>query len=204
MNRFNPIFFLLVLAAPLSAGAVSIDIFYPDQATVRAALTGIDAIDDRIYTLTLDAGGTASIGFGDGIQGARPASGGPVVASYRFGTGLDGKIINEYDVTGNDLPFIPIEDFWPSGVQRPEASFILAGLKTIEFDFTLQGLQVISAEPLPAAVPLPAAAWLFASSLLGLIGFRQRNRTNLSRARRETFGEKESLPLTSRCFRGAD
>jgi len=169
---------VFALSTPLPAGAVSIDISYPDQDIVRAALFDIDAVEDRVYTLRLDADGTASIRFGDGVEGAIPSSEEPAVGSYRYGSGAGGKIINEYPVTGNELPFIPIDDFWPSGVKQPEASFILVGLETIEFDFTLQGLRVIKAEPLPAAVPLPAAAWLFAASLIGLSGFGKRSRAN--------------------------
>jgi hypothetical protein len=128
----------------------------------------------------MDEDGSASIRFGDGVAGARPGSGGGVIASYRFGAGLDGKIVNEYKVTGNELPFIPGIDFWPTGVKQPEASFILAGLSVIEFDFTLDGLQVIDAELRPTATPLPASAWLFGTSLVGLIGFRRRRKASIS------------------------
>jgi hypothetical protein len=180
MNLFIKTIIPAVALSPLPAGAVSIDVSYPDQDIVRAALYEIDDIDDRVYTIRFDEDGSASIGFGDGIRGARPSPGGGVVASYRFGTGLDGKIVNEYQVAENELPVIPIVDFWPSGVKQPEASFILAGLTAIEFDFSLEGLQVIDAELLSAAVPVPATVWLFGTALIGLIGFCTPGKTSSS------------------------
>lgn len=179
MNLFTQIFITLAGLTPLPAGAVSIDISYPDQDIVRAALYENDNIEDRVYTPRINQDGTASIRFGNGISGARPSSGGGVAASYRFGAGLEGKIINGYQVSENELPFIPIADFWPAVVSQSEASFILAGLAAIEFDFTLEGLQVIDAK-LPTGAPLPATVWLFGTSLAGLVGFCKRRKTDYS------------------------
>ena len=156
------------------ANAVLIEITYPDQNIVRAALSEIDAVDDRVYTLGLDEDGTAEILFGDGVQGSRPSSGGSVVASYRFGAGIDGKIINEYEITEMKLPFIPIEDFWPTGASRSDASIVIVGLTSIKFDFALDGLRVTEAELALAPVPIPAAVWLFGTALIGLVGFSKR------------------------------
>jgi len=81
-------------------------------------------------------------------------------------------------VTENVLPFIPISDFWPSGVKQLEASFILVGLTAIKFDFTLDGLRVIYAGLILAAAPLPATIWQFGTSRAGLVGFCKRRKTD--------------------------
>ena len=162
-----------VLFSP--ANAVLIEITYPEQTIVRAALSEIDAVDDRVYTLIVDKDGQAEIQFGDGVQGSRPSSGGSVVASYRFGAGTDGKIINEYEISETKFPFIPIDDFWTPGTNQSSASFVLVGLTSIKFDFSLDGLSVTDAELVLAPVPIPAALWLFGTALIGLVGFgRQR------------------------------
>lgn len=171
MSRFRTIVSALGLLVLSPAGAVTIDIAYPEPDVIRASLFDIDPIPDRVYTVRTKEDGTASIVFGDGIGGARPSSEGGVVASYRFGTGLDGKIVNEYPVTDNELPFIPITDFWPSGEPQSDASFILAGLLSIKFDFSLEGLRVLDAERLPAPIPLPPALLLFGTCCILLVAF---------------------------------
>lgn len=158
------------------ANATLIEITYPDQDIVRAALSEIDAVDDRVYTLRLNEDGTAEILFGDGVQGSRPSSGGNVVASYRFGSGIDGNIVNEYEITETKFPFIPSADFWPIGTKPSEASLVIVGLTSIKFDFSPSGLQVTDAELVLAPVPIPAAIWLFGTGLIGLAGFSKRKK----------------------------
>jgi hypothetical protein len=169
--------FLLALAVSSifsPAKAVIIEISYPDQNIVRAALSDIEAVDDRVYTVRFDEVGTAEILFGDGVQGSRPSSEGGVVASYRFGAGTDGKIINEYEITETKLPFIPIEDFWPNGNTLPNASIVIVGLTSIKFDFSPEGLRVTEADLALAPVPIPTAFWLFGTALIGVIGLSKR------------------------------
>lgn len=159
------------------ANAALFEIKYPEQDIVRAVLSEIDAVDDRVYTLRFDEDGTAEILFGDGVQGSRPSSGGSVVASYRFGAGIEGNIINEYEITETKFPFIPIADFWPIGAKQSEASLVIVGLTSITFDFSPNGLRVTDAELFLAPVPIPAAVWLFGTALIGLVGFSRRKAT---------------------------
>lgn len=158
------------------ANAVVIEITYPEPDIVRAVLSEIDAVDERVYTINFDADGTADILFGDGIQGSRPSSGGSVVASYHFGAGIDGNIFSEYEVTETKLPFIPIEDFRPTGTNQLDASLVIVGLTFIKFDFSPNGLRVTDAELVLAPVPVPATAWLFGAGLIGLVGFSKRKK----------------------------
>lgn len=159
------------------ASATLIEITYPAQDIVRAALSEIDVVDDRVYTLRLNEDGTAEIVFGDGARGSRPSSGGSVVASYRFGAGTDGNIINEYEVTESKFPFIPAEDFWPTGAKQSEASLVIVGLTSVKFDFAPDGLRVTDAELIISAVPVPAAIWLFGTALIALVGFSKRSKS---------------------------
>ena len=62
--------FVSALFSP--ANAVLIELTYPEQNIVRAALSDIDAVDDRVYTLRFNEDGLAVILFGDGVQGSRP------------------------------------------------------------------------------------------------------------------------------------
>lgn len=156
--------------------ATLFEITYPEQDIVHAVLSEIDAVDDRVYTVRFDEDGTAEIQFGDGIQGSRPSSGGGVVASYRFGGGIEGNIINEYEITETKFPFIPIADFWPIGTKQSEASLVIVGLTSITFDFSPDGLRVTDAELVLSPVPIPAAVWLFGTALIGLVGFSKRGK----------------------------
>jgi hypothetical protein len=156
------------------ANAALFEITYPEQDIVRAVLSEIDAVDDRVYTLRFDEDGKAEIVFGDGVQGSRPSSGDSVVASYRFGAGIGGNIINEYEITETKFPFIPIADFWPIGAKQSEASLVIVGLTSIAFDFSPDGLRVTDAELVLSPVPVPAAVWLFGTALMGFAGFGKR------------------------------
>lgn len=172
MNNFAKIISALLLFASTPVDAVLIQITYPELDVVRATLSEIDAVDDRVYSVRLNEDGTANIQFGDGTQGSRPSSGGNVVASYRLGGGIEGKIVNEYAITETELPFIPIEDFWPTGANQPDISFVIVGLASMTFDFSADGLRVIDAKPLQSSVPAPPGLLLFFTGLIGLAGFR--------------------------------
>ncbi len=150
------------------ANAAIIEITRSEQGIVRAVLSEIEAVDDRVYTLRFDEDGTAEILFGDGVQGAIPGSGGSVVASYRFGSGIDGNIVNEYGISEEEFPFIPIADFWPIGTKQLDASFVIVGLTSITFDFSPDGLRVIDAEPVHVPVPEPSMVVLLITGLLWL------------------------------------
>lgn len=168
--------FTFVLSAALAghaAKAVVIEVTYPEQDVVRAALSEIDAVDDRVYTIRFDEDGDARIVFGDGIRGARPPSGGSVVASYRFGTGIDGNIVNEYGLSRTELPFIPITDFLPTGSNELDASFVIVGVSSLIFEFSGEGLRVVDVEI--TAIPEPGTLALLGLGLL-LIAARRGSR----------------------------
>lgn len=60
---------------------------------------------DQVYTTRLADDGTVTVGFGDGRSGARLHSGrGNVVADYREGSGLDGRVTEGSLRTPLDLP----------------------------------------------------------------------------------------------------
>ena len=60
---------------------------------------------DRVYTTRIADDGTVTVGFGDGRSGARLPSGrGNVVADYREGAGLDGRVAAGSLRTLLDLP----------------------------------------------------------------------------------------------------
>lgn len=167
---------LVAALVSLPANAALFEISYPELDVVHAVISDIDAVEDRVYTLVFNEDGTAEIQFGDGVSGASPPSGGDnVIASYRFGDGVDGKIVNEYRNPDQQFPFIPIEDFWPAGASEPGASFVIIGLTSLSFDFSPDGLRVTDAQALPALVPAPPALLLFLTGLLGLAGLRSRS-----------------------------
>ena len=162
---------LALLGIPC-AQAVVVEISYPEDDLVRAALFDIDDVPDRVFSVITNEDGTTEIRFGDGVSGARLPSGGSRVASYRYGSGLEGKIVNVYEIFENEFPLIPLADFIPPGANKPDISFVVAGLTSLKFDFSPVGLQVTGAVPSP--IPLPPALLLFVTALLGLFGLDRR------------------------------
>ena len=160
---------LLAFFASHAARAVVIEITRIDDDLVRAVLTEIDAVEDRVFTFVVDENGATRIVFGDGAQGARPPSGSSGVSSYRFGAGVDGNIVNEYRLTQLEFPFIPIADFMVDDTGSLDISFVIVGVSSIAIEFSPDGLRVVDAKITP--VPEPATLGLI---LAGLFAFCRR------------------------------
>ena len=168
---------LLFASFTSSSHAVVIDVTFFDSNEPRldVLMTEIGSINDRVYTLDLVNG---EVIFGDGQQGARPPAGQDnVVGSYRHGSGgATGYIVNIYPIQpGNNLPqLIPITDFRDTS-NNEDLSFIIAGLTSIKFEFSREGLSITDAQISSTGIPEPATLGLVGLGLAG-IGFARRKR----------------------------
>ena len=161
------VFVFISFSAPLCAIEIKITPLDVDNGLFEFALSEIDPVDDRVYTIDVISG-LAEIIFGDGVTGAIPPSGeSGVVATYRYGLGgVDGTIINIYSVVHVPLPtLIPFSDFVGETGQE-DISFSLIGLERIKFEFSRAGLLVV--ESRSGAVAEPSALALFGLGLAGL------------------------------------
>jgi hypothetical protein len=152
---------------PTQAVVIDITLFDPGGRNLHASMTGIDAISDRVYTLDLVDG---RIIFDDGEQGAIPPSGQEqAVGSYRYGdNNSDGSIINLYPIEPGNLPLLmPITDFIDTA-NNEDLSFIIAGLSSMEFQFSNEGFLVTAAQVRAADVPEPTIVTLVCLSLAGI------------------------------------
>lgn len=163
--------FLVFIAFAPSAEALVINVnpLEPDKSRLEVLFTEIVTIEERVYTLDPEAG---EIEFGDGISGSRlPTGEDNVVATYRYGAGnTAGVIVNLYPLAQDLLPFlIPFSDF-VGGNNEEDVSFIIAGVTSLRFEYSRNGILITAAEA--NAVPEPTALMLLISGLIG-IGYRR-------------------------------
>jgi hypothetical protein len=82
-----------------------------------------------------------------------------------------------YDLVGYNGPRVGVLRLGWSGLTSDFDVIPQAYLYTSGKGASIEGAYFADGSvPLPSAVPVPAAAWLFVSGLLGLIGFAKRNR----------------------------
>lgn len=169
------VFVIINFTSPAAAVVIDITPIDVDKGHFLISLDELGQADNRVYTIRMDSG-AAGIIFGDGIFGAVPPDGqSNVVATYRHGAGgTEGKIINIYPLIQEQFPIlIPFSDFIAEDKQE-DVSFLLIALASIKFEFSTAGILVVESQP--GVVPIPAAAWLFGSGLLGLVGIARRKK----------------------------
>jgi hypothetical protein len=147
---------------PGNVHAVVIDVIDLGNDLLEVALTDIDPVEGRVYTLDPKAG---EVTFGDGNAGTRPPSGrSGIIGAYSYNQGL---IFNEFDLVNTNYPLLILV----SALLDPKAednniNFILAGVSALKFDLTPNYMTVISADIAP--VPIPSSLVLVLSALAGL------------------------------------
>ena len=172
-----------VQAALISFAPSSQSVGLGDPVTVDLRISGLG--DDILTAFDLD------IGFDDSILGFQ---------SFTFGTGLDvgffGTINGVFDSGGTvnvfELSFDDdqdLKDFQPNDFILGTFDFSTLSVGTSALSIAVFGLAGELGSSLdadvqsgsitvtaPAAVPVPAAIWLFGTGLIGLIGFSKRRK----------------------------
>lgn len=159
----------------LLAGSVFLMFSVP----VHAATIVFSPTDGNINVLLDDLGGGTLAIFDDsdtGFSGPYLEIDVPSVASFSGPVGMDYTVTNStFDsltLTGSANFLLALDS--GSGWMMPTAVTPLgASAYTVSFDEASVLITDISA----ATIPVPAAAWLFASGLIGLVGVARRSRT---------------------------
>lgn len=149
---------ILVLAFTQPAFALKIEVDDLGGMRFQITLTEIANVMGRVYSLDRTTG---ELTFGDGLPGATPPTGQPGIGVYRNGGGTQGNI-SEFYTLPSDLKelLIPAGDFPNSNLE-----FILIGIRSVKFDVSPRGIDVISV----GTVPGPATILLLSTGIAGLI-----------------------------------
>ncbi len=148
-----------------STGAIDLDVEFNNQQSVQINFNNTGAIQDSVFINIFNNTGVGWSGFtfdltGVGFTGpldVAPATG--ILVNFEpYGNDPDTGL-----ATGVFLSFDPLEY---------TALYNVVGV----IDTTYVQEQTYSLIMTPTAVPLPAAAWLFASGLLGLTGMAHRRK----------------------------
>jgi len=147
------------------AYALRIEIINLGDTHFRITLSEIEDVEGRVYSLDRETG---EVSFGDGVSGAIPPTGQPGIGSYSYGGGTQGSVLGFYTIpTDFTRLLIPAED-----VPDDDYSFVLLGIRSLEFDLSPSGIGVIAADIAP--IPEPSTLLLLGSGLLGITAFRRR------------------------------
>lgn len=139
------------------------------RASYRVLMNDIEAISDRVYTIDSEAG---TVIFGNGVTGARPPSGRSALATYNYGGGAEGNIIQSYTIDPNNFsPFLIPKINFPTDEQgNIDFSFVIFGIQSIDLVLSSDGLLIANVQP--QSVPEPPTLLLLAAGLAGLVCIR--------------------------------
>ena len=188
MKSFNTILLLITLALPVSvlAGTISYDSFANSWTFSGFEKTGLG---NWVNNGSIELGGAGGTVFGGGSASINTFSGGQWVrrgfdlADYYFP--VTETITVENVIWSNTIDFQAADlgdgilFFGAQGVHNwadaPADGTILNGTFSYA-QGSVDGDVIYEFDPTVAAVPVPAAVWLFGTALIGLLGFGKRNK----------------------------
>ncbi|MCP4432873.1 MAG: PEP-CTERM sorting domain-containing protein [Gammaproteobacteria bacterium] len=137
------------------------------RASYRVLINDIEAGDSPVYTLDR---GTGAVSFGDGLKGARLPSGDTGVASYDYGGGAEGNILQSFIVDLNDFsPFLIPDISFPKDEQGDtDYSFVISGIQSLDLVFSDYGMLIANVES--NSIPEPSILLLLIAGLAALAG----------------------------------
>jgi hypothetical protein len=125
------------------------------------------AASARVYTVALDSEGTATVTFGDGVNGARLSSGsGNVLATYRYGSGLAGPPQGRLTTVTKPQPNLaslvnPVAVFGGVDPQSPDDVRQNAPASVFTFGRAISGMDYEVVAGQAAGVSRVSAVWGF-------------------------------------------
>ncbi len=137
------------------------------RTSYRVLINDIETSDSLVYTLDR---GTGAISFGDGLKGARPPSGNTGVASYDYGGGAEGNILQSFIIDQNEFsPFLIPDISFPKDEQGDiDYSFVISGIRSLDLVFSDYGVLIAKVEL--DSIPEPSVLLLLITGLATLVG----------------------------------